>query len=96
MLDKLKSDNNYYIVLNYCNGGNLSTYINLVKRVPEEVGRLMIKQVVEGMHHMYKLNVIHRDLKLANLFLHFPDFEGKEHLITDEWLKSVDLLQCRF
>lgn len=39
---------------------------------------------------------MHRDLKLPNVLLHFPDMVGKEDLITDAWLKNVDLLTTRF
>jgi serine/threonine protein kinase len=30
------------------------------------------------MVHLNGLRVLHRDLKLANILLHFPDMEGKE------------------
>lgn len=43
------------------------------------------------MMHLHSLNVLHRDLKLANILLHFPDMVGKEDDITNEWLKNVDL-----
>jgi len=41
--------------------------------------------------HLHSLHVLHRDLKLANVLIHFPDMDGKEDLITSEWLKEVDL-----
>ena len=34
LIDRMKSDNHYYLVLEYCNGGNLSSYLELVKRAP--------------------------------------------------------------
>jgi hypothetical protein len=40
---------------------------------------------------MFKLKAVHRDLKLANVFLHFPDMVGKEAQITPDWLKSVNM-----
>lgn len=39
----MKSDNHYYLVLEFCNGGNLSAYLELIKRIPENVSRVMIK-----------------------------------------------------
>lgn len=48
------------------------------------------------MYHLYKLNAVHRDLKLANVFMHYPGMEGKEDQITNEWLKTVDLLKEPF
>jgi hypothetical protein len=34
---------------------------------------------------------MHRDLKLANILIHFPDMEGKEEEITQTWLKNLKL-----
>lgn len=48
------------------------------------------------MMHLHSLRVLHRDLKLANILLHFPDMVGKEDLINAEWLKKVDLSRTRF
>jgi len=48
------------------------------------------------MIHLHSLHVLHRDLKLANVLLHFPDMEGKEDMINSEWLKSVDLKTVKF
>lgn len=52
--------------------------------------------MIEGMVHFQKNNALHRDLKLANIFLHFPDMEGKEEQIDKNWLKQVDLSSERF
>ena len=41
--DRMKSDSNFYIVLDYCNGGDLSDYIKLVGNVPEPAAKAIIK-----------------------------------------------------
>jgi serine/threonine protein kinase len=43
------------------------------------------------MAYMFSKDVLHRDLKLANILLHFPTMTGKEDLITKQWLTDVDL-----
>lgn len=43
-----------------------------------------------------QLKVLHRDLKLQNLFLHFKHMEGQEHLINDKWLAEQDLDSMEF
>ncbi len=43
------------------------------------------------MAHLYKLKAIHRDIKLANIFLHFPEYEGREQDLTKDELKSIRL-----
>lgn len=48
------------------------------------------------MVHFQKNNALHRDLKLANIFLHFPDMVGREDEIDNKWLKKVDMNTERF
>lgn len=36
---------------------------------------LVIKQIVVGMKDIAMMSVIHRDLKLANILLHFPQID---------------------
>ena len=31
-----------------------------------------MRQIVKGINDIHKCNIIHRDLKLANMLLHFP------------------------
>ena len=44
------------------------------------------------MQHLHLFKAMHRDIKLANIFLHFPYLVGKENLINYEWIKNVNLL----
>lgn len=91
MVDRMKSKSSYYLVLEYCNGGDLSSFVSAVGKLSENVSRLIIIQIIEGMIHLHSLRVLHRDLKLANVLLHFPDMVGKEDQINSEWLRNVDL-----
>ena len=56
----------------------------------------MAKQMIEAMMHFQMNNAMHRDLKLANIFLHFPAMEGYEDEIDTRWLKRVDLSEKKF
>ena len=62
----------------------------------ESVGKIIARQMIDSMVHFQKNNALHRDLKLANIFLHFPDMVGKEDQIDKKWLKRVDLNTQRF
>jgi serine/threonine protein kinase len=48
------------------------------------------------MNHLFGIRAMHRDIKLSNIFIHFPDMEGKEDNINGDWLKSVNLEKERF
>lgn len=87
MLDRMKSKSSFYLVLEYCNGGDLASFVGLVGKLPEDIARSIIIQIIEGMMHLHSLRVLHRDLKLANVLLHFPDMAGKEEMINNEWLR---------
>ena len=39
---------------------------------------------------------MHRDLKLPNILIHFPDMVGREDQINAAWMKEVDLLNTKF
>jgi len=43
MVDKMRSLNYYYIVLDYCNGGDLHTFLSIQTRINEEAVRLIAK-----------------------------------------------------
>lgn len=96
LIDRMKSRSSYYLILDYCNGGDLASFINVVGRVNEKEARHIIVQIIEGMIHLHGLKVLHRDLKLANILLHFPQMVGKEDQITSHWLSKIDLLNTPF
>ena len=69
-------------------------------------------KLIKGLLHLYQLNIVHRDLKLANIMLHFPVkgeglvVEGHTYSEMDlismnqrqkiDFLAHVDLLQVKF
>jgi len=34
---------------------------------------LLLRCIVAGLQDVWQLNILHRDMKLANILLHFPD-----------------------
>ena len=57
----------------YANGGSLQTLLDKKKIFPEREAKKILKQIVSGFRHLYANQVIHRDLKLDNLLIHFPN-----------------------
>ena len=93
MVDRMKSKNSYYLILDYCNGGDMASLLSNQERLTEVEAREVIYQVVDGMSHLHSLGVIHRDIKLANLLLHFPNMEGSvESQFPTEWSKRCRIL----
>jgi len=44
-------------------------------------------QLITGMHDMLKVNIIHRDLKLENIMMHFPQ-RTKELVKMDKEIRK--------
>lgn len=55
-----------------CNGGDVDQLLKLRLRIPEKEALIILKQIINGLKEFESLNVVHRDIKLPNLFLHFP------------------------
>jgi serine/threonine-protein kinase ULK2 len=55
--------------------------------------------MVHGIRDIWKLNIIHRDMKLANILLHFPDHPELGAMTKNEkrtWMGGVDLRSANF
>ena len=59
-----------YIVTEYCEGGDLRSFIKRKKRVAEHEAVKILKDIVNGFKYLYRHEIIHRDLKPANILLH--------------------------
>mmetsp|Transcript_23784 Transcript_23784/g.47664 ORF Transcript_23784/g.47664 Transcript_23784/m.47664 type:complete len:854 (+) Transcript_23784:275-2836(+) len=60
---------NCYILLELCHNQSINEMIKRRKKMTEEETRYFMAQIIEAVSFMHESNVIHRDLKLGNLFL---------------------------
>ena len=67
----LESENNFYLVVNFCNKGDLQEYLQKkAENFFEEPDAVyFLKQIMNGFQELRKNQILHRDFKLANLFL---------------------------
>ncbi|CAD8126809.1 unnamed protein product [Paramecium sonneborni] len=71
LVSYLESANQCYIVLEYCNSGDFEQlWQNRNKKIPENEAIDYMKQVLAGMQALHEKNILHRDLKLANILIH--------------------------
>lgn len=67
-----------YLILEYCQGGDLSHFVKKNGRLGEERVLYFMRQLCSGLKHLRSLNLMHRDLKPQNLLLSTSkDEEGK-------------------
>lgn len=67
--DFMETNNNYYLVLDYCNGGDLETHLRKNRSLGEQESIYFLMQISNGFKELHRYKIMHRDFKLANLFL---------------------------
>ncbi|GIY36443.1 hypothetical protein CDAR_561252 [Caerostris darwini] len=63
------SPRHLYIVIEYCNGGDLAEYLNHKVNLSEDTIRHFLRQIAEAMKVLNQKEVVHRDLKPQNILL---------------------------
>ena len=69
----MESKNNYYIVFEFCEGGDLGKYLNSKQRVPLPMFLHIAGQVRDSFRYLLSENILHRDIKLDNILIADPD-----------------------
>ncbi|XP_062562804.1 serine/threonine-protein kinase ULK2 isoform X1 [Armigeres subalbatus] len=64
-----EKDHNVYLVMEYCNGGDLADYLAVKGTLSEDTIRLFLCQLASAMKALYAVGVVHRDLKPQNILL---------------------------
>lgn len=65
----MESSRNHYLVIKYCNNGDLEEYVNKHGSLPEGEAIYFLKQIMNGFKVLHENSIMHRDVKLANIFL---------------------------
>ena len=83
--DIKRTNQHYYIVMEYINGGGLSDCLKKYmakykKAFPEEFVQHLMRQIIDGLYYIHQKKIIHRDLKLDNIMVNFDSEQDKENL----------------
>ena len=65
----IKEQDNYYIVMEYCEEGELFNYIITHQKLSEKETAYFFYQLINGLDYLHHKNIVHRDLKPENLLL---------------------------
>ena len=85
LIDLKKTKSHCYIVMEYCNGGDLSSCLKKYKFThnkpfPEYILQYLMRQIVNGLNFLHTHKIIHRDLKLDNILVNFNSENDKKSL----------------
>ena len=59
----------YYIVMEYCQDGDLYDLLNSLGKFDEETAAKLMGQIFSAINYIHNRNVIHRDVKLDNILI---------------------------
>ena len=94
--DIKKTNKHYFIMMEFCNGGELSKALEKYKEkngraFPEELVQHFMRQIIDAFKYIHGKKVIHRDVKLDNILLHFENEEDKNNLnLMKAQVKIID------
>ena len=71
LFEFMESSNSYYLVINYCDSGDLEEHMKKTSKdgFKEELCVYYLKQIMNGFQELRRNKIMHRDFKLANIFL---------------------------
>lgn len=71
----------HYLITQFAEGGDLFDYLDGKDRLGEDECRLFMAQLVEALQYTHECGIIHRDLKLENIFLD----RSRRHVYIGDW-----------
>ncbi|XP_034546944.1 serine/threonine-protein kinase ULK1a [Notolabrus celidotus] len=77
-----------YLVMEYCNGGDLAEYLHSRGTLSEDTIRMFLQQIAQAMKVLQSKGILHRDLKPQNILLCHP--EGRRSSPTNKCIKIAD------
>ena len=96
LIDVKNTTKYYYLVMEYCNGGDLSKCLAYYKNknqkpFSEEVVQYLMRQIVSAICYMHKKNIMHRDIKLENILVNFDnEKDAHERNMMKAKIKIID------
>jgi len=85
----IKGPTKYYLVMEYCSGGDLLQFVNRQAALPDDLARRLFLDLMSGIAFCHALGVYHRDLKLENLMLSCAELDKMKVKIADFGLSDL-------
>ncbi|KAG7499738.1 serine serine/threonine-protein kinase ULK1 isoform X1 [Solea senegalensis] len=94
LLDFQETASSVYLVMEYCNGGDLADYLHSKGTLSEDTIRVFLQQIAGAMKVLQSKGIIHRDLKPQNILLSYP--AGRKSHSNNTCIKIADFGFARY
>ncbi|KAH8581761.1 kinase domain [Cryptosporidium sp. chipmunk genotype I] len=75
----LEDEENFYLVMEGLEGGELFQFLITEQAIPEETCKYIIRQILESVNHLHCLKMLHRDVKPENIMFRYKRREEKPY-----------------
>lgn len=72
LMECKETTNHVYLVMEYCNGGDLADYLQVKGTLSEDTISNFLRQIAAAMRALNAKGIVHRDMKPQNILLCFP------------------------
>lgn len=90
MIDVLEEDERVYLVFEFCEYGDLASYLEDVGVLNEKNSKVFLRQIISGLSYLHSQNIIHRDLKPQNILMKKNGDEFKLKIADFGFAKRVE------
>ncbi|XP_056229802.1 serine/threonine-protein kinase ULK2 isoform X1 [Seriola aureovittata] len=94
LYDVQETPNSVFLVMEYCNGGDLADYLQAKGTLREETLKVFLQQISAAMRILNSKGIIHRDLKPQNILLSYTG--RKKSNISGIRIKIADFGFARY
>ena len=99
LFDCYQDKSYFYMVEEYCSGGDLFDYIQKEKFFTEKKAGIIFNQILSAVNHLHKKKIVHRDLKPENIVLILTQELGTIYYIAPEvfmnnYNEKADIWSC--
>jgi len=100
-VDLKKTRRHFFIIFDYCNGGNLSNILDKYQKefgkpFSQEIIQHLMRQIIDAFIYLYSLKIIHNNINLNNILIKYGDEKDEEEFnLLKSNIKIIDFKYAR-